>query len=231
MKIRSVEELLDSEDTGWKLVSEWIAEATNEIQVLGRDTEKGRTALYHTQVTTRSPMGAIIFHTGGILVDQAWIRILGSGSAEMQRSLPSWNQGKAFDNYGESIPFLLVADDAVGGFFALNGGGLGEDHGRVYYFAPDCLEWEALDLTYTAFLSWAFTGDLADFYQNCRWKTWAEEVPKMKADQVMSFYPFLWVGSMDLEQRQRKTIPVQEAWGLQMDFRNQLLSKWENENG
>lgn len=231
MKIRPIEELLDSEDAGWKLVTEWMTEATNEMLVLERDVAKGKAALYNTQVTTRSPLGAIILHTGGILVDHAWIRILGSGSKEMQRSLPTWNQGKSFVNYGEALPFLLVADDAVGGFFALNAGGLGQDHGKMYYFAPDCLEWEPLGLTYSAFLSWTFTGDLADFYQDCRWEGWAEEVPNMGADKIMSFYPFLWMDSRDLEQRKRKAIAVEEFWGVQMDIRDQLRSKRENENG
>ncbi len=231
MKIRAIEELLDSGGAGWKLVTEWLAEATNEIRVLERDIAKGTAALFETQVTTRSTMGAIIFHTGGILVDHAWIRILGSGSTEMQRSLPTWNQGKAFVNYGESIPFLLVADDAVGGFFALNTGGLGKDQGRMYYFAPDCLEWEPLELTYSAFLSWTFTGDLADFYQDFRWEGWKEEVLNMGADRVMSFYPLLWVDFKDLEERKRKTVSVEETWGLQMDLRDQSLSKRENENG
>jgi hypothetical protein len=66
------------------------------------------------QLTTRSPMGAIMYTTGGILADDGWIRILGSGSTRLPRSLPDWNKGKTFITYGERAPFLLVADDAIG---------------------------------------------------------------------------------------------------------------------
>lgn len=222
MKIRSVEELVDTEDSAWDLLAEWLVEATNEVQVLDRNEKQARLALHQTQVTTRSPMGAIIYHTGGMLVDRAWIRILGSGSPGMKRSLPEWNKGKSFITYGESIPFLLVADDAIGGFFALNGGGLGTDHGKIYYFAPDCLGWEPLGLTYSAFVYWALTEDLADFYQDYRWESWSEDVQKMGPDEVMSFYPFLWMESEELGKRKRRAIPIEEAWGLQMDIRNQL---------
>jgi hypothetical protein len=45
-----------------------------------------------------------------------------------------------------------VADDAAGGCFSINGGGLGDDVGAVYYWAPDILQWEPLGIGYTAFL-------------------------------------------------------------------------------
>src|SRR5690606_12025169 len=105
--------------------------------VLPCDTLKAKEALYKTQVTTRSPMGAIIYSSGGLLVDGGWIRILGSGNIKLNRTIPDWNKGKSFKEFGEPPTFLLVADDAAGGFFAINGGGLGKDAGKVYYLSPD----------------------------------------------------------------------------------------------
>uniref|UniRef100_UPI00406CCA9C DUF2625 family protein n=1 Tax=Mucilaginibacter sp. CSA2-8R TaxID=3141542 RepID=UPI00406CCA9C len=43
--------------------------------------------LYNLQLTTRSPMGAITYFTGGILIENGWIRILGSGSERSKRSI------------------------------------------------------------------------------------------------------------------------------------------------
>jgi hypothetical protein len=40
-------------------------------------------------------MGAIIYETGGLLVDNGWIRILGSGHKKLDRNLPEWNKGKS----------------------------------------------------------------------------------------------------------------------------------------
>ena len=78
-KMRPVDALINRTDPGWMVVKEWIDSAKNKVEVLPVDTLKAKNALYKTQVTTRSIMGAIVFSTGGILIDDGWIRILGSG--------------------------------------------------------------------------------------------------------------------------------------------------------
>ena len=106
-KMRSVEELINNSDPGWPLVKEWIDSAKNKVEILPADTIKAKEALYLTQVTTRSPMGSIIYLTGGILIDNGWIRILGSGSSKFNRSLPDWNKGKGFKNFGDPASFFI----------------------------------------------------------------------------------------------------------------------------
>lgn len=116
-KMRPIEELINENDSGWPFVKEWIKSAKNKVEILSVDKQKAIDALYKTQITTRSPMGSIVFETGGILVDNGWIRILGSGSEKLKRSLPQWNLGKGFTEFGQASSFLLVADDAIGGSF------------------------------------------------------------------------------------------------------------------
>ena len=128
--MRTLDELMNKTEPGWLLVQKWIDSAKNVVEILPCDTAKAKDALYKVQVTTRSPMGAIVYSTGGLLIDNGWIRILGSGHPKLARSLPDWNKGKTFNEFGESPSFLLIADDAVGGFYALNGGGLGKDAGK-----------------------------------------------------------------------------------------------------
>lgn len=222
-KMRPVEELINKTDPGWILVQQWIDSAKNKVEVLPCDTTKAKDALYKTQVTTRSPMGAIIYSTGGLLIDDGWIRILGSGNSKLSRTLPDWNKGKSFKEFGERPSFLLVADDAVGGFFAINGGQFGEDAGKMYYLAPDNLEWEALDMTYTDFLIFCFSGNVAKFYENLRWSNWKDEVSKLGGDKVYNFYPFLWTKEgKDINKNSRKTVPVEEQYGLNLSIRKQL---------
>jgi len=115
--MRPVEELINTKDPGWPLVQEWIAAAKNKVEVLACDSAKARAALYMTQVTTRSPMGAIVYSTGGIMIDEGWIRILGSGSDRLPRSLPDWNKGKTSHN-GKAPLFYLIADDVIGGLIS-----------------------------------------------------------------------------------------------------------------
>jgi len=221
--MRSVEELINKSDPGWQLVKEWIDSATNKVEILPVDTVKAKDALYQTQVTTRSPMGSIIYLTGGILIDNGWIRILGSGSSKLNRSLPDWNKGKSFKNFGDTPSFLLIADDAIGGFFLLNGGGLGKDLGKVYYFAPDNLEYEPLDLTYTEFLLFCFNNDLNDFYKGYRWTKWKQDVSTLAGDKVFNFVPALWTKEgKDIDKISRRAISIEEQYRVNLDFRKQI---------
>lgn len=222
-KMRSIDELVNKTEPGWVLVKEWIDSAKNKIEILPVDTTKAKDALYKLQVTTRSPTGAIVYTTGGLLIDNGWIRIIGSGSDKLNRILPDWNKGKTFTEFGQPPSYLLIADDAVGGFFLLNGGGLGKDLGKAYYFSPDNLEYESLGLTYTEFLNFCFNNNLDEFYKGFRWTNWKEEVSKLNGDKVFNFYPFLWTkeGS-DINKVSRKEVPVEEQYNLNLDFRRQL---------
>ncbi|MEO8534517.1 MAG: DUF2625 domain-containing protein [Flavobacterium sp.] len=222
-KMKQVDELINKADSGWPIVEGWIKTAKNKVEILPVDPSKAKDALYKIQVTTRSPMGAIVFMTGGLLIDDGWIRILGSGNAKFNRTLPDWNKGKSFKEFGETPSFLLIADDAVGGFFVLNGGGLGTDLGMIYYFSPDNLEYEPLDVTYSEFMQFCFNNDLEKFYEGNRWKGWREEVSKLKGDEVFNFYPFLWSKEgNDINKNSRKVIPIEEQYSLNIDLRKQM---------
>ena len=222
-KMRPLDQLINKTDPGWPLVQEWISKAKNNVEILPCDTAKAKEALFETQVTTRSPMGAIVYSTGGLLVDGGWIRILGSGHAKLARSLPDWNKGKSFNEFGEQPSFLLVADDAAGGFFAVNGGAFGNDAGKIYYLSPDTIEWEPLDLTYSDFLNFCFSGDLAAFYKDLRWKGWEEEVSKLDGNKAYNFFPFLWTKEgKDINKVSRRPISVEEQFSFTLEMRKQL---------
>jgi hypothetical protein len=213
--LKQFEELFDREEPGWPLVQEWIAEAKNPVEVLAPPNDALReTALVHTQVTTRSPMGAVIYETGGIFVDYGWIRILGSGHPRLPRSAPDWNWKRSFHVSGERPSFFLCGDDAVGGFFAIDGGGLGVEAGKVCYFAPDSLRWENTKLGYSQFLTWCFQGDLATYYQTARWPNWQEDVTRLGGDQVFGIYPFLFCEGPPVAERSRKPLPITEIYDL-----------------
>ena len=86
--MRALSELIDRKEPAWPLVQQWIAEATMLVEVLPADPAAGDAALYATQVTTRSPMGAIAHNAAGIFIDNGWLRVLGSGKHQrIQRSL------------------------------------------------------------------------------------------------------------------------------------------------
>lgn len=67
--MKTLEQLINIEDSGWILVQEWMTQATNHIEVLPKNKLRAEQELLSIQVTTRSPMGSIIYETGGILID------------------------------------------------------------------------------------------------------------------------------------------------------------------
>lgn len=131
----------------------------------------------------------------------------GIRTPRLTRDIAAWNAGR-------SNGFLLIADDAVGGFFAINGGGLGADAGALYYWAPDTLEWEPLELSYTDFLRWALGGGLEEFYEGLRWPGWQADTQALAGDQGFSFYPFLWTREGSPSTSSRKAVDMAELYAM-----------------
>ena len=157
------------------------------------------------------------------MIDKGWIRILGSGSEKLNRGLGEWNKGKTFKNYGDQPTHFLIADDIIGGYFALNAGGIGRELGKVYYLPQDTLKWECLDIGYSEFLYWALTGDVHGFYELFRWKNWERDIQTANGNQVFSFVPFLWTEEgKDIENTCRSLVPVEENYHLTLDFQQQF---------
>ena len=186
-------QLVIKESDTWSIIGGQIKEAKNPMLILPKNAESADSTLYQGQVTTNSPMGAIIYETGGILIDSGWIRILGSGSKNLNRTLMNWNKGKSFTNLGEQSSFVLIADDVLGGFYAINGGGIDTiGMGKVFYFSPDNAKWSNLQLSYSAFLNFCFQANLNEYYKNLRWFSWKKDVAKINGDSGLAIFPFLW---------------------------------------
>lgn len=167
-------------------------------------------------------MGAVVYETGGLLIDGGWLRVLGSGHPRLPRTLPGWNKGRSWSEEQSSPPLLVVADDVVGGSFAINGGALDGPPGQVHYFAPDRLEWESLDRGYSDFLQWTLRADLEEFYEGQRWPEWPADVSALPGDHAFSIYPFLWAKGPPIGERSRKVVPMADLFELQFDIQRQL---------
>ncbi|MFO0975448.1 MAG: DUF2625 domain-containing protein [Planctomycetaceae bacterium] len=212
--MKPLEQLINHDEPGILLVRQWAESASNALEFLPPSAEAAD-VLLRVQVTTRSPMGAVAYETGGILVDHGWLRFLGSGHTKLTRTLSDWNENRANG-------FYLVADDMAGGFFAIDGGAFSDGTGEVYYLAPDNLEWEGLEIGYSELLRWAFAGDLEGFYQDLRWSTWRHDTASLSGDQCFSFYPFLWTKQGSTENSHRGIVPVASEFQLRLDIISQL---------
>jgi hypothetical protein len=189
-QMKSLRELTDTSDTGWEVVRELLPKATNKVELLPRDSARANKAVYESQMAIQTTLGAVEYMTGGILIDGGWIRIIGSGSPRLPRSLSAWNKGKSVAGYGHEAGFYLVADDVLGGFFALNWGALGsQDRGKVFYLAPGDLQWESTGYGCGEFLEFCFSGNLGEFYKGQRWKHWYEQVDTLSGNRAFYILP------------------------------------------
>jgi hypothetical protein len=215
--MRPLDELVHEPESALQLVQGWIAEAVHPCEILP-PSNQSHDVLLRLQVTTRSPLGAIAYSTGGILMDHGYLRVLGSGHPRLARNIVDWNEGR-------SSGFLLVADDVVGGFFALNGGGLGDNVSSMYYLAPDSLDWEPLEVGFSDFLKWSTSAKLHDFYSTMRWPGWESDIAQLAPDECFTFYPYLWTSEGSVQRSRRSAVGVAEQYMTNVDFRSQLNSR------
>ncbi|MBX3250018.1 MAG: DUF2625 family protein [Myxococcales bacterium] len=206
-------ELVCSDDA-IELIRSWSEASATTSLIVQAVAGQGRKVLERLQVSTRSPLGAIALHTGGVVIDDGWLRVLGSGSAEVPRRVDEWN---GLGGVRRCDLGLLVADDVVGGFFCWF-----ESPRTIHYLAPDTLEWEDLKLGYTDWLRWCFGEGLADFYRELRWEGWQTEVRCLPGDRGMHISPPLFTEGPTIVERSRRPVPVDELWSLALDVRAQL---------
>ena len=204
----SITDLINTDDPAFPQLKQWIDEAAVAVECYAPSAERDR-VLQAVGVTTASTLGAVAHETGGLSIDDGWLRVLGSGAPQLPRNLADWNAGRANG-------FLLVADDVIGGYFAINGGALGEDTGAMYYWAPDCLEWESLDIGYSAFIEWAMSGRLAEFYATFRWDGWQADVKQLGTDRCFDFYPPLCTQEGSVTTSSRKAVALAEHYALNL---------------
>ena len=211
--VRPLKELIDNGEPGIDLVREWAGEAVGSVEFLPRSAGRSESALLALQVTTRSPMGALTFETGGLLVDSGWIRVLGGGCER----LPGIDQWNRFNDRGATHRFpsaLIVGWDVLGGFFALNGGAFAGELGHVFYFAQDTLGWESLERGYSDWLCFLFSSNLTGFYGDQRWPGWETEVAQLAGERGISVYPPLCAQGPPIAQRHRGSVPLEEIWTM-----------------
>lgn len=117
-----------------------VEERLNKLkmgEILLRDESRAQSELLGLQVATCSPMGALVYGCGGIVIDGNWLRLLGSGCEQMKCGIYSFNLGKSFSEIGQMPSNLFVANDVLCKFFAINGGAFGGKAGNVFYCVPD----------------------------------------------------------------------------------------------
>jgi hypothetical protein len=175
-------------------------------------------------LTEKSTLGNILKYTNGMTVDDRFLRIFGAEDSEWTDSIKRWNNfpGQA---RRDELPdgCIVIGYDVLGGFFAINGGAFGDDLGKVFYFGPDSLVWENLNMGHTQFIGWCLSGNVRDFYRGFRWDHDQLMIDETKKGQGISSYPFLWSQEgKDLNTTSKKIVALREIWGVNLETKKQL---------
>jgi len=217
---KTLDELINAQEPGWPTVQQWLSKARRPVEVLEVSMRRAKDVLLALQVTTRSPMGAIAFQTGGLLVDGGWVRLLGGGCTRMEGDLARWNGLGAHPLVEAFEGATLVGHDVLGGFFALDGGALGDGKGAAYYLAPDTLEWQRVTDGYSALVVFLLQGDLAKFYRDHRWEGWEKDVAALSPDQGYAFEPPLFAEAEGVA-RTRRELPMEQLLKMNLELADQ----------
>ncbi len=212
----NADELVSVDHKKWDRLIFISERSKNKVEVLAKDSSRSSMALVQSQLSTSTLLGSMIYNCGGILIDDGWIRILGSGCSRLTRSVPEWNAGKINATRNDEAFYLLVADDVMGGLFAIKSSSKEEleTTGQVFYYGPNGLTWQNTGLSYSAFIDFCFGGNLKDFYDDFRWKGWQEDVKKMDCNTVISCYPMLWTREGLQLKANRKLLAIQTQWNM-----------------
>ncbi|HVU72585.1 MAG TPA: DUF2625 family protein [Mycobacteriales bacterium] len=190
--MRPLEDLVEVDDPAWPVLERLVREAAIRVRVLRADATRSRASLWCLQVTARSMLGAVVLHTGGLVVDHGWLRLYGGGSADL-KSITEVN-GFPGDPAGwhTEHAMLEIGHDVLGGRWAMNYGALPGEIGKACYWAPDTLDWLNSQMGHHEFIAWCMSDRLERFYEALRWPEWRTATSELRLDEGLFLYPPAW---------------------------------------
>lgn len=210
------------QDELWDEALSIINRSDKEVYVFGGERNIGIKETENLGLDKESFLGAIILYTSGICIDN-WVRIIGQNSVDRRGIVLYNNDSSVQKELTEGM--LIVGQDIVGGIFAINNGKFREGIHQIWYFAPDTLEWECLDLDYFELFTWLLSENIDKFYSSMRWDNWREDCKLVRFDEVILIYPFLWSKECNLKSISKKIVPFEELRNLNFDLADKINKK------
>lgn len=188
------------------MLEEMLLNGKNQVEIIPVDEPCAAINAEYYQADCSTNFGLLITMCGGVVVNGV-VRLLGSNRSPEYRDINMFNI--KFGGAG----FLILGDDIFGGIFAVNFGAFSENLGSVFYFAPDTLEWEDLELQLSGFFAWLKDGDMAQYYGQFS----AEEYEKLrvmnvKFNEVLHILPPQWSAEFKTEPYDVRAIDINEYY-------------------
>lgn len=229
--MKTLNELVEVDTPSWPVLLDDLASSFTPVEILPPKPEQSEACLLQLQVSARSPLGAVVLNSGGLLLQGGWIRVFGGSSSGGPRGLPGMAEVNQFPATMEPswrpVAGLVLAHDVLGGVYAINGvdsaeAGRPGEVGEVVYFSPQDLQWRGLEMGHSAWLGWLLAGGPADLYE--LWPDWRSELSELRTDQGISFFPFLWSAEAqeDIAATTRKPVSMNELLEMHHIFCEQM---------
>lgn len=149
-----------------------------------------------------------------ILVVNGYLRILGGNLIiEYNKYIKEFYPGEK----------LIVAIDIFGGIYAVSNNDFLGDFMDIWYFTPDLLEWENLQINYEQFIIWACSENILDFYKAFIFKNINLLINELDINKGILIYPFLWSEECNIETSEKKIVPIKEIIDINAYYQNNLI--------
>lgn len=201
-------------DKLWTELLNIIHKSNRKIEVLNGDNDMGKQECILMNIPDNTLLYSIVSNSKGVIVDH-WIRLLGHDEKGVW-GVKQFNSESSYSQYFEGL--FIVSDDIVGGIYAININRFKNDQNKVWYFAPDTLQWECLNMKYSEFVVWTMQGNVDDYYATMRWKNWKYDCDGVPTNKAILVYPFLWSKECDLETSQKSVVPLDEIIHLNFHY-------------
>ena len=201
----------------WEEIKDIIYKSNKNIDVIDGNKELGTKECIRLNIPSDSVLYSVVTNSNGIIIDN-WIRLWGQNSND-NNGIEYYNT--LFRNDIEGL--FLVASDVLGGLFAINTNKFNEGDNYIWYFAPDTLEWECMDMQYNEFLAWSMQGNVDEFYSTMRWKNWREDVNRIGINYALLIYPFLWARECDIDKASKKKVNIDEIIKINFEYHNNTI--------
>lgn len=141
-----------------------------------------------------STLGQVILHVRKLVVNK-YLRILGEDIWKINNKVKSIYPGDK----------TIIATDIWGGLFAISNGDFPGNKSVIWYYAPDTLQWESIDIDYPHFITWVLSKKFNQFHSSFMWSNIDDILNSVSDQQGIFIYPFLWANECNIETATKKS--------------------------
>lgn len=200
----------------WEKIIRALNSSSNKISVETYDG-KNEQVFAELGINQESVLGQVVCHISKLKIND-YLSVLG-GDENEKLNIGVFNREVRSVYPGRK---LVVAVDIWGGLFAIGNGDFPGNENSIWYFAPDRLQWEDLDVNYTQFFSWVCSVHINKFYADFLCADIVTISKMLKEDEGILIYPFLWSNECNLKTAVKKPVPVVELVQINADYQNKM---------